>query len=118
MFTVYEREEVLIECSEIRNNKNDGQPYREKIDENGDSCNLIIREDTEGKYGLKRDPPCLKILNVQMSDRGYYRCCILNVQMSDRGYYRCCINYSASNEKEPARSEKAKLIIEKSRHIL
>jgi hypothetical protein len=103
MFTVYEREEVLIECSEIRNNKNDGQAYWEKIDENGDSCNLTIREDTEGKYGLKRDPPCLKILNVQISDRGYYR---------------CCINYSASNEKEPARSEKAKLIIEKSRHIL
>jgi hypothetical protein len=27
MFTVYESEEVLIECNEIRNNKNDGQPY-------------------------------------------------------------------------------------------
>ena len=100
MFTVYESEEVLIECSEIRNNKNDGQPYWERIDENGESCILTIREDKEGKYGLERYPPCLKILNVQMSDRGYYRCCIV---------------YSAS---KTVRSEKANLIIEKSRHIL
>jgi hypothetical protein len=60
MFTVYESEEVLIECNEIRNNKNDGQPYWERIDENGESCILTIREDKEGKYGLERYPPLSK----------------------------------------------------------
>ena len=103
MYTVYEREEVLIEFSEITNNKYDGEPYWEKIDENDESCNLTIREDKEGKYGLKKDPSCLKILNTQMSDRGYYH---------------CCIDYSASNGKETARSRIIKLIIQKSRHIL
>ena len=102
-FTVYEREEVLIECSVITNNKNDGQPYWEKIDENDESCNLTIREDKEGRYGLKKYPSRLTILDTQMSDRGYYH---------------CCIDYSASNRKETARSKKVKLIIEKSRHIL
>jgi hypothetical protein len=61
--TVYEREEVLIECSEITKNKNDGQPYWERFGGNGESCNLTI---IEGKYGLKRDPPCLTILDVQI----------------------------------------------------
>ena len=103
MLTVYEREEVIIECSVITNNKNDGQPYWKKIDENDESCNLTIREDKEGKYGLKRDPPCLKILNVQMSDSG--------------DYY-CCIEYSTSDGKKKARSQKAHLIIKKSKHIL
>jgi hypothetical protein len=103
MFTVYEREEVLIECSKIRNNKNDGQAYWERIDENGYSCNLTIREDTDGKYRFKRDPPCLTILNVQMSDSG--------------DYY-CCIEYSTSDGKNTVKSERVHLIIEKSRHIL
>ena len=103
-FIVYETEDFLIKCSEIRNNKNDGQPYWERTDENGESCNLTIKEDKENKYGLERYSPCLKILNVHMSDGGYYR---------------CCIDYSASNGKEETvRSEKANLIIEKSRHIL
>jgi hypothetical protein len=56
MFTVYETEEVSIVCNEIRNNKNYGEPYWERIDGNGKSCNLTI---IEGKYGLKRDPPCV-----------------------------------------------------------
>jgi hypothetical protein len=64
---------------------------------------LTIREDKEGRYGLKKDPSRLTILDTQMSDRGYYH---------------CCIDYSASNRKETARSKKVKLIIEKSRHIL
>ena len=103
MFTVYEREEVLIECSKIRNNNNDGQAYWQKIDEKGYSCNLTRREDTEGKYRLKRDPPCLMILNVQMSDSG--------------NYY-CCLEYSTSEGKKTVESQKAQLIIEKGRHIL
>jgi hypothetical protein len=53
---------VSIVCNEIRNNKNYGEPYWERIDGNGKSCNLTI---IEGKYGLKRDPPCLTILDVQ-----------------------------------------------------
>ena len=99
-FIVYETEDLLIKCSEIRNNKNDGQPYWERIDENGESCNMTIKED---KYCLERYPPCLKILNVQMSDRGYYL---------------CCIDYSTSDGKKTVRSEKAHLIIKKSKHIL
>jgi hypothetical protein len=102
-FIVYETEDFLIKCSEIRNNKNDGQPYWERIDEDGESCNLTIKEDKENKYGLERYPPCLKILNAAMSDSGYY--C-------------CCIEYSTSNGRKIARSEKAHLIIEKSRHLL
>jgi hypothetical protein len=118
MFTVYEREEVLIECSRITHNKNDDQPYWEKIDENDNSCNLIIREGKEGsRYGLKKDPSCLKILNTQMSDGGYYYCCI-DYSASNRGYCHCCIDYSASNGKQTVRSKIIKLIIEKSRHIL
>jgi hypothetical protein len=96
-FTVYEREEVLIECSVITNNKNDCQPYWEQIDENDESCNLTIREDKEGRYGLKKYPSRLTILDTQMSDSGYYHCC---------------------NRKETTRSKKVKLIIEKSGHIL
>ena len=99
-FTVVEREEVLIECSEIRNNKNDGQPYWQRIDENGEKKSLTIKE---GKYGLKRDPPCLNILNLQMSD--------------SEDYY-CCIEYSTSDGKKTVRSKKAHLIIKKSKHIL
>jgi hypothetical protein len=42
-----------------------------------------IREDKKDKYlGLKSDPP--------------YYLWILNAEMSDRGYYRCCIEYSTS----------------------
>jgi hypothetical protein len=103
MLTVYEREEVLIECDEITNNKNDGQPYWEKIDENDESRNLTIRKDEKGRYGLTKDPPSLKILNTQMSDKGYYL---------------CCIDYSASDRTETARSQIIKLSIQKSRHIL
>jgi hypothetical protein len=66
---------------------------------NGESCNLTIREDKEGKYGLKRDPPCLKILDVQMADSG--------------DYY-CCIRYSTSDGEKTMESQKAHLIIEKS----
>jgi hypothetical protein len=50
----------------------------------------------EGKYGLKRDPPCLTILDVQMSDSG--------------DYY-CCIEYSTSDVKKTVKSEKAHLTI-------
>jgi hypothetical protein len=32
MLTVYETEEVSIICNEIRNNKNYGEPYWERID--------------------------------------------------------------------------------------
>ena len=103
MFTVYEREEVLIECSKIRNNNNDGQAYWQKIDQKGYSCNLTRREDTEGKYRLKRDPPCLTSSDVQMSDSG--------------DYY-CCIEYSTSDVKKTVKSEKAHLTIKKSKHIL
>jgi hypothetical protein len=53
ILTVYEREEVLIDCSVIRNNNNDGPTYWKKIDENDESCNLTIREDKEGKYHLE-----------------------------------------------------------------
>jgi hypothetical protein len=99
-FTVYETEEVVIGCSKIRNNKNCGEPYWERIGGNGESCNLTI---IEGKYGLKSDPPCLTILDVQMSDSG--------------DYY-CCIEYSTSDVKKTVKSEKAHLTIKKSKHIL
>jgi hypothetical protein len=47
------------------------------------------------KIGL-RDPPCLTILDVQMSDSG--------------DYY-CCIEYSTSDVKKTVKSEKAHLTI-------
>ena len=73
------------------------------IHENGETEKLI-KENREGKYfGLERDPPCLTILNAAMSDSGYYY---------------CCIEYSTSDETMSANSEKAHLIIKKSRHIL
>jgi hypothetical protein len=50
MFTVYETEEVSIVCNEIRNNKNYGEPYWERIDGNGKSCNLTIIEELFHKY--------------------------------------------------------------------
>jgi hypothetical protein len=103
ILTVYEGEEVLIECSVKRNNNNDGPTYWEGIDENGVSCTLKITEDKEDKYDLKKDNSSLTILNTTMSDSGNYR---------------CYIDYSASKRHETAISETAKLIIEKSRHIL
>ena len=101
--TAYEREEVLIECRVTTNNKNHDQPYWEKIDDNDESGNLIITKDEKGRYGLTKDPPSLKILNTQMSDNGYYH---------------CCIDYLASHPRKTAKSELIKLSIQKSRHIL
>jgi hypothetical protein len=43
---------------------------------------------------------------------------ILNAEMSDRGYYRCCMEYSTSNGEETMRSEKAHLMVEKGMHKL
>jgi hypothetical protein len=43
---------------------------------------------------------------------------ILNAQMSDSGYYYCCIEYSTSDGKKKVKSERVHLIVEKSRHIL
>jgi hypothetical protein len=102
-FTVYETEEVSIKCNEIKNEKKDDQFFWERIDERDENKNLTIREDKEGKYRLKRDPPCLMILNVQMSDSG--------------DYY-CCFEYSTSDGKKTVKTEIAHLIIEKSKHIL
>ena len=96
-FTVYETEEVSIKCNEIKNKKKDDQFFWERIDERDENKNLTIREDKEGRYGLKKYPSRLTILDTQMSDSGYYHCC---------------------NRKETTRSKKVKLIIEKSRHIL
>ena len=101
--TDYVSELVSIRCKKIRYKKNDGQLYWEKIDENGESCYLTIREKIEGRFDLETDPPCLTILNAEMSDSGYYY---------------CCFEYSTSDGKKTAKSEKAHLIIEKSRHIL
>ena len=101
--TVYENEAVPIGCEEIENKTKDCRPFWAMIHENGET-ETLIEENKGGKYfGLERDPPCLTILNAQMSDSGYY--C-------------CCIKYSTSNGGKIARSEKAHLIIEKSRHIL
>ena len=101
MFTVYETEEVLIECSKIRNSKNCGEPYWERIVEDDKKHKSTIRLEKGDEFDLETDPPCLKILDVQMSDRGYYR---------------CCIDYS--DGKETVRSEKTHLVIKKSKHIL
>jgi hypothetical protein len=102
-FTVYENQSVPIGCEEIENKIKDCRPFWKMIHENGETEKLI-KENREGKYfGLERDPPCLTILNAAMSDSGYYY---------------CCIEYSTSDETMSANSEKAHLIIKKSRHIL
>jgi hypothetical protein len=64
---------------------------------------LTRREKKGDRFYLETDPPCLKILDVQMSDSG--------------DYY-CCIEYSTSKGKKTLRSQKAHLIIKKSKHIL
>ena len=102
-FTVYETEEVLIECSKIRNNKNCGEPYWERIVEDDKKHKSTIRLEKGDEFDLETDPPCLKILDVQMSNSG--------------DYY-CCIEYSTSDVKKTVKREKAHLIIEKSKHIL
>ena len=101
-FTVYENELVSIRCEKIRNDKENDQLSWEKVDEHG-KIKLKINENKKDTFDLETDPPCLTILNAQMSDSGYYY---------------CCIEYSTSDGKKTAKSEKAHLIIEKSRHIL
>ena len=98
-FTVYENELVSIRCEKIRNDKENDQLFWEKVDEHGKN-QLKINENRKDRFDLETDPPCLTILNARMSDSGYY-------------YY-----YSTSDGKKTAKSEKAHLIIEKSRHIL
>ena len=100
--TVYENELVSIRCEKIRNDKENDQLFWEKVDEHGKN-KLKINENKKDTFDLETDPPCLTILNAQMSDSGYYY---------------CCIEYSTSDGKKTAKSEKAHLIIEKSRHIL
>jgi len=101
--TVVEGRSVAIECNIIYE-KEYCPPFWERIHENDETNKLTIKEDKKGKYfGLKRDPPCLTILNAEMSDRGDY--C-------------CCIEYSTSNGKETVRSKKAHLIVEKGMHKL
>jgi hypothetical protein len=102
-FTVYESELVSIRCKEIRNNKYDDQPFWQRIDEHNEENNLTITKKIKGRFDLEIDVPCLTILNAQMSDSGYYY---------------CCIEYSTSDEMQIVRSQKAQLIIRKSRHIL
>ena len=101
-FTVYEKELVSIRCEKIRNDKENDQLFWEKVDEHGKN-KLKINENKKDRFDLKRDPPCLTILNAQMSDSEYYY---------------CCIKYSTSDGKKTVRSQKAQLIIRKSRHIL
>jgi hypothetical protein len=101
--TVCESELASIRCKEIINKKNDNQLFWERIDEHDEENNMTIREKKEGRYELEIDPPCLKILNAQISDSGCYY---------------CCIEYSTSDGKKTVRSEKAYLIIRKSRNIL
>jgi hypothetical protein len=101
-FTVYENELVSIRCEKIRNDKENDQLFWEKVDEHGKN-KLKINENKKDTFDLETDPPCLTILNAQMSDSGYYY---------------CCIEYSTSDGNKTAKSEKAHLIIEKSRHIL
>jgi hypothetical protein len=101
--TVYESELASIRYKEIRNKKNVDQLFWERIDEDDEKNNMTIREKKEGRFKIEIDPPCLTILNAQMSDSGYYY---------------CCFEYSTSDGKKTVKSEKAKLIIEKSRHIL
>jgi hypothetical protein len=101
-FTGDENELVSIRCKKIRNDKENDQLFWEKVDEHGKN-KLKINENKKDRFDLETDPPCLTILNAQMSDNGYYY---------------CCIEYSTSDGKKTAKSEKAHLIIEKSRHIL
>jgi hypothetical protein len=62
---------IPIGCEEIENKIKDGRPFWEMIRENDETEKLTIKENKKGKYfGLERDPPCLTILNAQMSDRG------------------------------------------------
>jgi hypothetical protein len=97
--TVYESELASIRCKEIRNKKNDDQFFWERIDEHEQKNNMTIRQKEEGRFDLKIDPPCLMILNAQMSDSGYYY---------------CCFEYSTSDGKKTVKTEIAHLIIEKS----
>ena len=101
-FTVNENELVSIRCEKIRNDQKNDQLFWEKVDEH-EKNKLTIREKKKGRFDLEIDPPCLTILNAKMSDSGYYY---------------CCIEYSTSEGKKTVRSQKAHLIIEKSRHIL
>ena len=103
MFTVYETEEVSIKCNEIRNKKRNDQVFWERIVEDDKKHKLTIRLEKGDEFYLETDPPCLKILDVQMSNSG--------------DYY-CCIEYSTSDVKKTVKREKAHLIIKKSRHIL
>ena len=103
-FKVDEGKSVAIECK-IIDEENYCQPFWERIHENDETNILTIREDKKDKYsGLKCNPP--------------YYLWILNAEMSDRGYYRCCMEYSTSNGEETMRSEKAHLIVEKGMHKL
>ena len=102
-FTVYECELVSIRCKDIRNKKIDDQLFWERIGEHDEENNLTIREKKKGRFDLEIDPPCLTILNAQMSDSGYYY---------------CCIEYSTSDGKKKVKSERVHLIVEKSKHIL
>ena len=101
-FTVYENESVSISCEKIRNDKKNDQLFWEKVDEHGKS-KLKITGNKKDRFDLKRDPPCLTILSAKMSDSGYYY---------------CCIEYSTSDGENTVKSQKAQLIIKKSRHIL
>jgi hypothetical protein len=51
--------------------------FWERINEDDEKNILTIREDKKDKYfGLRSDPPYfLRILNAEMSDRGYYTVC-------------------------------------------
>ena len=101
-FNVDEGKSVAIECNEfIIDEKR--PPFWEWIHEDDETNKLTIREDKKDKYLLNSDPPYLRILNAEMSDRGYYR---------------CCIEYSTSNGEETVRSKKAHLIVEKGMHKL
>ena len=102
-FTVYESELASIRCKKIRNKKKDDKPFWERIAQHHGENNLKIRKKKEGRFELEIDPPCLKILNAEMSDSG--------------DYY-CCIEYSTYNGEKTVKSQKAHLIIKKSRHIL
>jgi hypothetical protein len=103
-FNVDEGNSVAIECN-INYEKKYRPPFWERINEDDEKNILTIRENKKDKYfGLKSDPP--------------YFLRILNAEMSDRGYYRCCMEYSTSNGEETMRSEKAHLIVEKGMHKL
>jgi hypothetical protein len=101
-FTVYVKELVSIRCEKIRNDKENDQLFWEKVDEH-EKNKLTIREKKKDRFDLEIDPPCLTILDAEMSDSGYYY---------------CCIEYSTSDGKKTVKSQKAQLIIRESRHIL